>query len=456
MHSTTIPRIYISAIKKSSGKTTISLAINRILYKKGLKVQPFKKGPDFIDPMWQTQATNRACRNLDFFFLSEQQLIHYFADKSNGADIAVIEGNHGLFDDINIEGGTDNASLAKLLRAPVILIVDVREIGRSIVPMLLGFKNFDKLLNISGIILNKVQSLRQENRLKKAISLFVNIPVIGAIPDNSRISILQRHLGLSATIKDDKKEAIINHIAEYSEQFIDMDKIIKIAEKADRLNFKDINTDKERKMFNTKIGIAFDNAFNFYYKDNLEILENYGCTLKFFSPIHDTKLPEVDALYIGGGFPELFSQELEENSTIRKEIKYFIDNDMPIYAECGGLVYMSNSLKFNGRNNKMVSAIDLNVVFHRKPVGHGYTLIEPLPLSTEWLNKLNTIRGHEFHYASVYGDINNCAFSIKRGFGINGKCDGIIQNNLLASFTHIYGPSSNFFEQWLNFIDSHS
>ncbi len=452
MKTINIPRIYISAIKKSSGKTIIAVAINRILLKKGLTVQPFKKGPDFIDPMWHTKAANRSCRNLDFFFLPDEKLLAYFADKTKESDIAVIEGNHGLFDDINTKGETDNASLAKLLKSPVILVMDVKEMGRSIVPIILGCSDFDKSLRIGGIILNKIQSYRQEKRLKEAISLYTDIPIVGAIPETDDIHIPYRHLGLFSTLKDEEKEQFISKLAEFAERFLDIETIIKIANTAEttEFNIQLDNNDKEK--FNITIGIAYDKAFNFYYKDNFEEMEKYGCKLKFFSPLYDSHIPCMDALYIGGGFPEIFAKTLENNLSIKKEINAFIDNNMPVYAECGGLIYLTNSITYNNKRYKMVSAIKTETSFHKKPVGHGYTILKPTKNAPGWWSKIQTVKGHEFHHASLSEKINRFAFEVKRGFGIDGKHDGIAINNLLASFTHIYAPSSSFFREWIRHI----
>ncbi len=448
-----IPRLYVAAIKKTSGKTTVAIALNRILSQKDLVVQPFKKGPDFIDPMWHTQAARRTCRNLDFFFLSKDKLVSYFLEKIQRADIAVIEGNHGLFDDIKAEGGSDNAALAKLLSVPVILVLDVKETGRSIVPIILGCQQFDRDIKIGGVILNRVQSDRQKKVLIEAIKMYTNVPILGAIPESKDISILQRHLGLSATLKSNEKENIISNIADYLERFLDIEKIIKIANSAEGLSETIKNKRiKSNENFNLNIGIAKDEAFNFYYPDNLELLKSLGCSLNFFSPMED-KLPEADALYIGGGFPELYLNELESNIEVRTNIKKFVEDGKPVYAECGGLAYLTNKITFNEAKGEMVSAIDAETVFQKKPVGHGYTILKPIVENKGWWNNLKTIKGHEFHHALLKKSNNEYAFKIERGFGINGTSDGLIVKNSLASFTHIYAPGNpEFFIEWVKFV----
>ncbi len=451
-----IPRVYISAIKKTSGKTTVAVAVNRLMRERGLVVQPFKKGPDFIDPMWHTQASGRYCRNLDFFFLNRKDIVGYFVDKCQGADIAVIEGNHGLFDDIRPEGGTDNASLARLLVSPVLLVIDVKEMGRTVVPVVLGCQQFDRNLTIGGVILNRVQNPRQESRIRKAIEVYTRIPVLGAIPEDEGITILQRHLGLSATLSPSDREKIVSSIADLVEGFIDLDGIISVAGRAGEIEDTGYKQMRCRRAHSVRIGVAYDEAFNFYYNDNLELLELCGGVLSFFSPLRDSSLPEVDALYIGGGFPEIFLEELEANVGIRNQVREFIMDGLPVYAECGGLVYLAREVSFERSHGKMVGVVDAGVRFSKKPVGHGYTILRPLVEDGYWWGGVSEIRGHEFHHArlDVFGFLN-CAFNVERGFGVNGSCDGIVVRNSLASFTHVYSPGSpEFLLKWVEFIQS--
>ncbi len=445
------PRIYIAAIKKSSGKTTITIGLNRIFKEMKLTVQPFKKGPDFIDPIWHTQAAKRPCRNLDFFFLKKEELLKYFTEKSKGSDIVVIEGNHGLFDDIKPEGGTDNASLAKLTKTPVILVLDVKEMGRSVVPIIIGCQEFDKDLKISGIILNKVQNERQKNKIVAAIKKYTKLPVVGAIPEYEGIGITQRHLGLSATMKQPEREATISNIAAYIKKFLKIKEILKIAQSSEALPNSENQKPEKKRKYPVKIAIAFDEAFNFYYPDNLEQLESMGATLHYFSPLRD-KLPESDGIYIGGGFPELFLKELEENSCLGKSLKTAIQNCKPVYAECGGLIFLVNKVFYEGKEANMIGAINSTVIFQKKPVGHGYTLLKS-KINGWWSHSGKALKGHEFHHARVLNIENECAFEVQRGYGINGKCDGAIVKNTLASFTHIWSPANpEFFRNWIKSI----
>ncbi len=450
MRSISVPRLYISAIKKTSGKTTIAIAINRILKDMGFKVQPYKKGPDFIDPMWHSVAAHRSGRNLDFFLMGKSMIKTHFLKTSSDADIAVIEGNHGLFDDINIYGGSDNASLAKLLKAPVILIMDVKEVGRTAVALIKGCMEFDRELQIAGVILNRVQNNRQKKKLMDAINAYLSIPIVGAIPEKENMAILQRHLGLSSTMTQEEKEKRIKEIASTIKPFLDMKSIINIADKAGRVTAT-VNTEEtEKEHLNLRIGVAFDEAFNFYYPENMETLKESGCEIVHFSPLKDGSLPDVDAIYIGGGFPEIFAEELQENSSMRKQLKEFIERGGSVYAECGGLIYLTKSITFKSKTSSMVGAIDATVEFTTKPVGHGYTILEPSE-TVHWLKNTPAIKAHEFHHAKLTIEKKRCAFNILRGFGVDGECDGVVEKNTIAAFSHQYAPSSQFFTRWLKF-----
>ncbi len=451
-----IPRIYLSAIRKNSGKTTISIAINRILTDKGIIVQPFKKGPDFIDPMWHSQASAGQCYNLDFFMMDRQNLLNYFVSKIKGKQMALIEGNHGLFDDTNILGGTDNAAMAKLTKSPVILIIDVKEMGRTVVPAIMGIKNFDKEIEIAGIILNRLQSKRHQYRLEKAIEYYTGIPVVGLIPEDGSIAITQRHLGLSATLNSEKRENIIRNISSFISKHIDIDAIIRIAESAvnAKIDIPEEHTSKE-KLLDLNIGIAYDEAFNFYYKDNLDEIERLGAKIVKFSPLHDTNLPNVDAIYLGGGFPELFAEKLQNNVSIRMQLRKKIEEGLFVYAECGGLLYLTEDITYKNKTCDMVGIFKTHTYFTKKPKGHGYVSLKPKNRYKNcWYGQALEIRGHEFHHG-YFDEFNGMrsVFNVERGYGIDSKHDGIIYKNVLANFTHVHVSGSPlFFKSWLERI----
>ena len=465
--SSQINGIYISAAKRNSGKTTISIALSRLLKNKGLSVQPFKKGPDFIDPMWLNIASGRRTYNLDFYFMSKNKIRNHFISHSLGSQISIVEGNHGLHDSFDIYGKSSNAEMSKLLGLPVILIIDVGELNRGVVPLILGFKEFDKKVDIKGVILNKVHSKRHEKNLLKAIKYYTDLKVVGNIPNNPDFSVKQRHLGLLSTLSAEEVEQLVNEMSFKISEYIDLDGIVKISKTVDK-SYRDIKNLPELSLKNgtkrtgrkaLKIGLAYDNAFNFYYNENLEALEDLGCEIIKFSPIADTRLPEVDALYIGGGFPEIFSGDLEANTAIRKEIRQKIEEGLPVYAECGGLMYLCKSISYENSFNEMVGVIDADVKLTKKPKGHGYTKLSPYIYENHkeglWFNKIKLIKGHEFHHSflEMPPDRYKFMFEMKKGYGVDGISDGIAYKNVLAGYTHIYSPSSpGWFKNWVAFI----
>ncbi|MEW5706719.1 MAG: cobyrinate a,c-diamide synthase [Actinomycetota bacterium] len=448
-----LPRVIISAPHRSSGKTTLSIGLCAALTELGFKVQPFKKGPDFIDPMWHTAATQRDCRNLDFFIMGNENILKSFQRNARSADISIIEGNMGLYDGIELDGRGSTADLARLLKAPIILIIDVSNMTRSIAPLILGFKNFEPETSISAVILNKVSSSRHESKLRAAIDRYCNVKVIGAIPKSSDIGILQRHLGLKPAKEEDKAMAVIKRIGDVVKKYVDLTGLVDIAKSANSLPaISDYQTVLARPV--VKIGVAMDQAFTFYYPENIEALKAAGAELIPFSPLKDGKLPKVNGLYIGGGFPEVFMEELEKNESLRQEIRLAADKGMPIYAECGGLMYLSRGITWNGMTKEMVGAIPCDIKMYEKPKGHGYIKLKTT--GSGWLNTDEEIRAHEFHYSEIFNlsDVE-FAYELLRGKGIDGKHDGIIYKNILASYAHLHSLGTpKWAEQFVIFIKS--
>lgn len=449
-----LPRLYISAIKKNSGKTTISLAIARILSQK-YKVLTFKKGPDYIDPMWLECASKNKCYNLDFFFLKDK-IYDYFADKivESECNFCLIEGNHGLFDDIYDDGRSSNASLAKITKSPVILILDVSEFGRTLAALVQGCINFDKDVQIAGIVLNKVQSKRQETKLAQAIKDYTNLPILGVIP-NQESTILQRHLGLTSTLTIKQRCELIENIASAIKPYLNIDEIVSVANLSQNLYFNRL--EKPIKKLNREItlAVAYDEAFNFYYHQNIENLCSMGVKIKKFSPLYDTDLSNADAVYIGGGFPELFLETIEKNASLRNQIWQKSQEGLPIYAECGGLMYLTKSIEYNGNIGNLCGVFDFHTKLSKRPIGHGYTILSPKNQNS-FLNS-NKIFAHEFHHGYFENNENlECFFNVERGYGINGTCDGAVKNNVLANFSHIFDYENDFFYNWIksNKLDS--
>jgi len=453
-----MPHTLISAAHKSSGKTTICIGLCAALRQRNLKVQPFKKGPDYIDPMWLTQAAGKACHNLDFYTQSHNEIRTNFYQSLNDADIGLIEGNKGLYDGLAIDGSNSNAALSVLLGAPVVLVIDTSGMTRGIAPLLLGYQAFDTNVNIAGVILNKVNGARHEKKLRQVIQHYTNLPVIGAIPRNKELEIIERHLGLMPSNESSESNAHIASIRTIIEQQIDLELLQRIAATATPIAlpaltaYEPCNSD----LIAVRIGIATGAAFGFYYPADLEAMERYGAKLIPFDPLIDTKLPAVDGIFIGGGFPESFMQQLEANVSMRKNIAECIEAGIPVYAECGGLMYLSRSITWKGQTHAMVGIIPANTVMHDRPQGRGYMHLKPTAEHNWPTNQIEReIFAHEFHYSSLeqLAPGQKFAFEVLRGDGIDGKHDGIVYKNLLAGYAHLRDVAGyNWTRHFLNHV----
>lgn len=446
-------RILISAAHKSSGKTTLTLGLCAALHARGLKVQPYKKGPDYIDPMWLSRASSRDCHNLDFQTMSDGEMLATVSLYSQDADISLIEGNKGLFDGVAIDGSNSNAAVAELTNTPVVLVIDTLGMTRGIAPLLLGYQAFNNNIKIAGVILNKVGGPRHEQKLRDVINEYTDITVIGAVPRLDDLNITERHLGLIPSNEATNTNDVISKISAIIEKHVDLDLLLKISSQAAPLPTTDYKINTNQKPLTLKVGIARDAAFGFYYPGDLNAFRTEGVELVEFDTLNDKDLPDVDALFIGGGFPESWMDELEANSSLREQINAQIESGMPAYAECGGLMYLCNNIFWNDKKSQMVGVIDTDIIMNKRPQGRGYVCLE----RTEdflWPNnnvseddKLQ-ISAHEFHYsgfkdlASVESNPNiKYAYEMKRGSGISGMHDGVIYKNLLANYAHLRDTS---------------
>jgi len=437
----------ISAAHKSSGKTTLSIGLCAALARRGLSVQPFKKGPDYIDPMWLGLASGRPCYNLDFFLSPDQEIINTFQQRSRGAQVALAEGNKGLYDGLNLDGSNSNAALAKLLKLPVILVVDARGMTRGVAPLLLGYQAFDRDVQIAGVILNQLGGRRHEKKLRAVIEHYTRIPVIGAVQHDDNMAIVERHLGLMPSNESDSAVKKINAIADAVSQQVDIDQLLALTKNNFEANTTASHSGSLESKTPVRIGIARDAAFGFYYPGDLESLQQLGATLVPLDTLHDTHLPDIDALFIGGGFPETQMQKLEANSALRTAIRQAIENGLPTYAECGGLMYLTRSLNWNGTTRDMVGAIPADTIMHDRPQGRGYVVLRETSASP-WSGKSTSeIHAHEFHYSSLTNVDPGLqyAYEVNRGTGIDGKRDGIVIGNLLATYAHMRDVQGN---QW--------
>jgi cobyrinic acid a,c-diamide synthase len=441
-----IPRLVLAGTTSGVGKTSITCAIIHALQKKDFSVQPFKVGPDFIDPSYLSSIAEKDVFNLDVWLMGKNHLLQNFVTNSK-SDISIIEGVMGYYDGFG--GDSDFASthhIASLTKSPTILVIDASKAARSIAAMALGFVKFHNNSRIKGIILNKIGSKKHEILCRKAIET-TKLPIIGVIHKNPELDLPSRHLGLIPTKEDTFLKQKIQKISKIISSSLDIEKILQIIRAPPPLK---TSAKKLHKKSKTTIAVALDNSFNFYYQDNLEALRREGANLKFFSPVRDKKLPQCDGIYIGGGFPEILGESLEKNTMMRKKIKQLSEENVPIYAECGGLMYLTKSIDYGKKTSKMVGIFDAQTKMTKK-MKLNYT--QGNIISKNIISEKNhSIRGHEFHYSkleSISSD-SKFAYELKIGEGIKDHFDGMIQNNTLASYGHLYFDSSDYAKIFVN------
>jgi cobyrinic acid a,c-diamide synthase len=452
--------IFISAAHKSSGKTMVSVGLAASLTARKVSVQSFKKGPDYIDPMWLARASGMPCYNLDFNTQTEAECRALFARHARLAEFALIEGSKGLHDGVDPAGRDSSAALAKLLRAPVVLVVDAMGITRGVAPLVLGYQVFDRDVSIRGVILNRVASARQETKLRQALERYVDVPVIGAIGRDPALAIRERHLGLTTPDETAAREERISRLRRAVEQGVNLDRLLEIARSAPAelstgpeaattwLGEKTLATARA----DVRIAVARDTAFGFYYPDDLEALKAAGADLVFFDTLHDARLPAADGLFIGGGFPETQMSKLAANGGLRAQVRQAAQSGMPIYAECGGLMYLTRSIAWGDQVHEMVGFIPADTVMQATPQGRGLAELEetdaaPWPKLDGTTGTVGAVRvpAHEFHHAALerLDPASRFAYRIIRGQGINGRYDGIVKANVLGSFCHLRTTASS-------------
>ncbi|WP_319406640.1 cobyrinate a,c-diamide synthase [uncultured Desulfosarcina sp.] len=438
------PGIVVAALRGGSGKTIFSVGIIAALRSLGRSIAPFKKGPDYIDAGWLALSAGRPCYNLDTFLIDRDTILESYHTHTQNTDFAVIEGNRGLYDCINTDGETSTAQLAKLLGLPVILCIDATKTTRTMAAVVGGVVAFDPGVRIGGVVLNRVAGKRHQNILTRSIEEYTGIPVLGAVPKLKEQRFPERHMGLVPTPEHSWANPAIDAIRLVAEKHLDLKRIQRIAATATSAEFEGIlKTDAPEITLNSDrptIGILRDAAFQFYYPENLEALEAAGARLVFASPLTDRHLPPVDSLYIGGGFPETHARELEANTAFKNELKTLAQNGLPVYAECGGLMYLGERLILSEGTFEMAAVLPAVFGFSRRPQGHGYTIIR-VEKENPFYATGTTLLGHEFHYSSVKewkGKDENLAFSMERGAGFLKGKDGVCINNVLATYTHIH------------------
>ncbi len=464
MPNKSIPRVVVSGLRGGGGKTILSLSLIALLRKKGVRVTPFKKGPDYIDAGWLAKASGAPCYNLDLFMMTPEQALESFLAHSGDAEIAVVEGNRGLYDGMDHKGTYSTAELAKLIKAPVVIIIDCTKTTNTVAALVLGCQNMDPGLTVAGVVLNRVATHRQESVIRQAVHERCNIPVVGSIPRLKKDPFPERHMGLTPFQEHRGIEEAIVTVTDIAEKYLDVDGILNIAHSAAKLRMRGqgAGTGEERISDpgqpktvlsnlqprtpdpSVKIGIIRDSAFQFYYQDNFEELKRRGAELIEVSPLREENLPDIDALYIGGGFPETHAIALAENVGFRDSLYKAVQEGLPVYAECGGLMYLGRNLVLEGRTYPMVGALPISFGLEKRPHAHGYTIVE-VGRANPFFPPGTVLRGHEFHYSKVLEieeDGTYFAFNMQRGKGIVDNRDGICYKNILAAYTHLHAIGS--------------
>jgi cobyrinic acid a,c-diamide synthase len=415
----------------------------------GRNVAAFKKGPDFIDSAWLSLAAQRPCRNLDTFLLGPKKVQQSFGRNAESRGISLIEGNRGLYDGMDSRGTQSTAELAKLLQAPVILILDCTKVTRTLAAMVLGCQKMDPEVDIRGVILNQVVRSRHEKILRASIEETCDLPVLGAVPRLDDFPFPERHLGLTPPQEHQWVARALGRAAEVAEKYLDLEQLWKIGESASPFCWEP--EEEEQRLLTAAerpvIGILRDSAFQFYYPENLQALKDRGARLVEISAVRERGSPALDALYIGGGFPETHAEQLANNLSFRQSLRDSIENGLPVYAECGGLMYLGESLAMDTRSYPLVGALPVNFSMEKRPQGHGYTLLE-VEEENPFYAVGRVLKGHEFHYSRVLsleeGRVH-FAFRVKRGTGIKNKQDGLCYKNVLATYSHIHALGC---EEW--------
>lgn len=433
------PRLVVAGLSGDSGKTITSLSLLTALKQKGLSLSVFKKGPDYIDAAWLSAASASTCRNLDTYMVPRDRVFAGFVRHSAGIDLALIEGNRGLFDGKDAQGTHSTAELARLLDAPVVLVVDCTKTTRTVAAMVEGCRALDPQLKMAGVILNRVAGSRHIKVITEAIEQVCQLPVLGAIPKLGADEYLipGRHLGLVTPAEFKGGSELEVRLAEIAGKYLDVERLTAIARAAAPLPqaVKQPSTRPPE----VRVGYFRDSVFTFYYPENLEALAAEGAELIGVSSLHDTSPGEIDALYIGGGFPETHAEQLSANKSLRMAIREAVEQGLPVYAECGGLIFLCRELQVADKSYPMAGVFDLVLRMNKRPVGHGYTELT-VTADNPFLPVGTVIKGHEFHYTGPVDAIPEQMTGLKvtTGVGLGGGRDGLLRHNCLACYTHLH------------------
>ncbi|MBA3967165.1 MAG: cobyrinate a,c-diamide synthase [Nitrospirales bacterium] len=439
------PRLVIAGTHSGVGKTTVTLALLSAFRAQGRTVQPFKVGPDFLDPGHHQLASGRESRNLDGWMLGAVLNRTIFQEAAHEADLSIIEGMMGLFDGSSpVKETGSTAELAHQLNAPILLVVDGSAMARSAAAMVYGYANFDSSLNVAGVIFNRLHSEGHYLLLKEAVEKETRIPVVGYLRADSDVTIPDRHLGLRTALEGSGTE-LYAKLGQLASATIDLVRVEQLAQAGPEMLVANsgIPAEDSRPLTRSvRVGVAFDPAFCFYYQENFQLLEKAGGELVRFSPMKDSSLPDVDLVYLGGGYPEIYAEVLQRNTAMRQSIQAFAARGGVVYAECGGLMYLAKTLRdFDGTEYDMVGVIPAETAMSRTTMTLGYrelTLICGGPLGDQGVR----VRGHEFHYSTLHpkGDLEYLGH-LTDAQGRDRGGDGITVGNVIALYTHLHFSS---------------
>ncbi len=436
-----LPRVVVAGLAGDTGKSLVAVGLARAFTRLGRRVAPFKNGPDFIDAAWLGAAARVPGRNVDTYLMSPATIVGAMQRAARSSDLAIVEGKRGLFDGADVEGSHSTAELAKLVGAPVLLVVNAAKVTRTVAALVVGCRTFDPDLQVAGVVLNRVRTGRQEGLIRRALAMETGVPVVGAIPPLEAQPLPSRHLGLVCAAEHPEREAALEALADVAVRYVDLEAVAAIASAVEAMPgalFPEARAAAAR----VRVGVLRDAAFSFYYPENLEALEAAGAELVFVSPLADRALPDVDALYAGGGFPEEHAAALAANEPMRRALAAAIAAGLPVWAECGGLMYLARALVRDGCEHPMVGALPVVVEHTPRPQGHGYmaaTVDRPNPFLPVGARLL----GHEFHYSRVAGPLGGpTALAVDRGAGLGRGRDGLIVKNVVATYMHLHASGT--------------
>ncbi len=440
------PRLMISALRGGSGKTSVTLGLTAAWRAAGRRVAAFKKGPDYIDPGWLSLAAGLPCRNLDPHLMDPETILGSFTAHSAGADVSLIEGNRGLYDGFDAAGTCSSAELAKLLACPVVLVLDCTKVTRTLGAMVLGCLAFDPAVTFAGFILNQVAGPRHRKLIEQVLRDHSDLPVLGAVPRLREDAFPERHMGLIPPGEHGATERSLSAVRDLATDHLDLTALWRIAAAAPAWEDSPAPSPVSPPDGDVRIGVIRDSSFWFYYPENLEALQDAGARLVFVSALEDAALPDLDGLYIGGGFPETHAGRLAANESFRASVLEAAQGGLPVWAECGGLMYLCRTLDVGGRDYPLVGLFDLALTMERRPQAHGYTRLRARGTNPFFPDGA-VLSGHEFHYSRVAraaADLD-LAFAVERGQGVTGGRDGLVAGNTVATFSHLHALAS---PQW--------